>query len=600
MKFNRSILLAFDEKWCGSYQVPASLIFKVAGGREYRLASLRLCLAGSLIGELVGYFLITLGLLSYWPVWVFLCGICLKISGELASAFFQNKSGTLLSIELYKYLKRLSMHSVEIHSLLADRGCSEAEINSLQSLGTDVYQSELNGYQRARIVNIGAPLACGLALLINRDIATALVVFILGLISFPLGERFFKENIFRRESELRLGLAAQLLPYIEKIYKEHVWLTTRVNFLSQLPLLLFTFRFLWNSSGQLLSSFFGLTQGLAGLTGTLAFQKARATSIRTTTTTEHLINALSSPYLIVTPQRWEEHCLKEPAVQSASLKIKNGIVLTDFCPHYPFGEQKVASVSCVIPSGSIRLLRAPSGKGKTTFLAALTHLIEHKGELFFATEGRFLNAHALSREVFDKKIFFFREENIDKSARLVDLFKGINFAACGALLKSAKARFDAMLIDLAWQSPDNLVELEIKNIEQRRASVFSVHMLDFLKELRKLQIERVSVCLKNAGGNLGGDRIFYQRNFATLSSGEKRRLVALIALESCRASDDIDFVILDEPLTHLDTTNMAYQMQTLREMQELVRPPAMLVISHHFVEEMRKKLGGVEEIGFGG
>ena len=180
--------------------------------------------------EIWGYFFITLGLSAYRPLWIFFTGIVLKIGGAIIGAFFQNKSGTFLSLELQKYLKRLSTHSLEIQSFLAGRGCSETEINSLQSLPTEVYQSELNGYQRSRILNIGAPLFCGFALLVNGDITTAFIVIILGLASFPIGERFFKENTFRRESELRLGLAAQLLQYVDKIYKEHVWLTVKVNF----------------------------------------------------------------------------------------------------------------------------------------------------------------------------------------------------------------------------------------------------------------------------------------------------------------------------------------------------------------------------------
>jgi hypothetical protein len=370
--------MSFDKAWCGNNQVSASLLSDLSeeNTQAKTIAIFRFFLAFSLIVELFGYFLITFGFSFQRPIWFFFSGVVLKMGGVLFGAFFQNKAGTSLSLELQKNLKKLSTHALEIKSFLSERGCSETEINSLATLPSAVYQSELNGYQRARILNIGAPIFCGLALLANGDTITSFIVIILGLLSFPIGERFFRENTFRKESELRLGQAAQLSDYVERVYNEHIWLTTKVNFLSQLPLLLFSFRFIWNGSGQLLSSFFGLTQGLAGLTGTLAFQKARVASMRTTETTTHLIHALSSPYLIVTPQRWRQHSQAHATKDSAFFPgSKEGIMLVDFSPTIPFQEKEIFSISCFIPFGAAYILKAPSGRGKSTFLAAVTHLI---------------------------------------------------------------------------------------------------------------------------------------------------------------------------------------------------------------------------------
>ncbi len=598
MHLKKSIIVEFDKKWCRDIQVPASLLFELSGNKKtsITLASFRFFVALFLLAELLGYFFITLGFSASSSIWIFLAGIILKIGGTIVSAFFQNKSGIFLSLELQKYLKRLNTHSLEIRSFLAERGCSESEINALQSLPTEVYQSELNSHQGSRILNIGAPFFCGLALLANGDIITSFVVIILGLASFPIGEKFFKEST-RRESELRLGLAAQIPQYVNKIYSEHVWLTTKVNFLSQLPLLLFAFRFIWNGTGQLLASFFGLTQGLAGLTGTLAFQKARVAAMRTTKTVSHLIHALASPYLIVTPQRWKEHCSGNEKIGIPTLaENHNGLFLKDFSPNVPFQEKEIFSISCFIPFGSICLLKAPSGKGKSTFLSALTHLIEHRGDLLFVNNGQVLNAHELSRDKFDSKIFFFKEENVDKSVRVIDLCKNITFIEIEPFLQKSRIHFDSLLVDLAWKSPDNLVEQEIKNLESHRQAVFPNQMLDFLKDLRKRQSVQIQLFLEKSKGNLVTEHIFPERNFLTLSSGEKRRLTTLMALESCRTLKEIRFVILDEPLTHLDKTNIDYQLQAIHEMQKLTFPPAILIISHHFIEEMNEKLCSVQEI----
>lgn len=148
--------------------------------------------------------------------------------------------------------------------------------------------------------------------------------------------------------------------------------------------------------------------------------------------------------------------MKGKTIKPDAYELRDGLIFQDFCPSVPFHEKAIFSVSCTIPSGSVCLLRAPSGKGKSTFLSALTHLIEHTGDLMFAIEGQYVNVHTLSREDFDKKTFFFQEENVDKSARLIDLFKNINYFTCEDLLRSE--------ILTEWtescNSPELLTEME--------------------------------------------------------------------------------------------------------------------------------------------
>jgi len=597
VKLNFFSLISFDKLWSGNHQVPTSLLIEISGERnsERKLALFRFFLMLSIVAELFGYFFITFGLSLQTTSLLFFLGIFLKIGGTLVGSFFQNKAGIFLSLKLQSYLKQLKSCSLEVHSLLADRGCSEAEINALRTLPSDVYQSEINSYQSARILNIGIPISCGLALFMSGDVFTAMLVIILGLISFPIGEGFLIDSTLRKESKLRLGLAAQLLQYVDKVYREHVWLTTKVNFLSQLPLLLFAIRLIFNGSGQLLASFFGLVQGLAGLTGTLAFQKSRVGAMRATETTTHLIQALNSPYLIITPKRWKEHCLNDKSSKiEPSIEKEDGVLLKNFSPIVPSQEHGFFSVSCFIPTGTLCLLKASSGKGKSRFLAALTHLIEHTGDIYFSSNGLLINAHKLSRKEFDAKIFFLREDDIEASARIMDLFKVITFEKNRHFIEESKISFDTLLVDLALKSPDNLIEQEIKNIEDKKLSAFPTSMLYFLKNLRNRQVIQIQELLDKARGNLASDRIFPERTFLTLSAGEKRRLMALIALETCRTIKETTLVILDEPLTHLDQKNIDEQMQCILDMQKLPHPPSILLISHLFIDEIREKLSGVQ------
>ena len=60
-----------------------------------------------------------------------------------------------------------------------------------------------------------------------------------------------------------------------------------------------------------------------------------------------------------------------------------------------------------------------------------------------------------------------------------------SFLKMNLSFRKIKTYFDPLLVDLAWQSPDNLIEQEIKNIEAIKPSVFPCQMLEFLKDLEK-------------------------------------------------------------------------------------------------------------------
>jgi len=294
-----------------------------------RLKTYRFGITFCLCGELLGSFLTTMGLFAGTPILFLIVGIFLKCGGGILSSFLQNHSALMQSLEIEEQLKILKSYTHESQALLSEKGCSEAEIRSLPNLPLDVYQAELQSFQRNRLLNLLTPLSCSLALVINGEIVLPLVIIFFGMISFPLGEFFFKQHAFRQESELRLGKSARLISYLRNIYKDHIKLTLKINGLSQLPVLLFAIRVIWNSSGELLASFYGLTQGLIGLTESLAFQRVRVLSQRSTLTTKKLYEVLSNPEYIITPNRWKVH-VEAKAKREYIRNFESGMALVDF------------------------------------------------------------------------------------------------------------------------------------------------------------------------------------------------------------------------------------------------------------------------------
>lgn len=589
-----------DRIWCSNTQLPASLLYELTSDKNssIQLAYLRLKTSLCVLLELLGLFLMTLGFFSSESLGMLIAGMLLKITGGLGGAYFLNCSGVLLSLELQECLKYLKMSGREIHAFLANKGCSESEINSIAILPNEVYQSELNSYQRAKLINIGSPIICSFALFISGEVVTSIIVISLGLLSFPAGEMFFKEHTFRAESEMRLGRSAHLMSYIRKVYRDHITLTLKVNFLSQIPYALFVLRFIWNGSG-LLASFFGLSQGLVGLTGTLGFQRSRMVSLRTTETAKHVIASITSSDLIITPKRFLEHSQQMGPLNSLPLnQISKGVVFQNFSVRASGNIKTLPAIDCSIESGGVTILRAPSGQGKSTFLLAAMHLLEHSGDIYFVNDSQLTNIHSLKKRDLEKAIYYFREETIEKSSRIIDIFKPLINKQLIAYLNENKKDFGNELVDLAWLASDNLIEQEIVKIRENQPSVFHKDMQNFLTDMRDRRSEILKEMLIFAGGNLALPNITPERLFDTLSAGEKRRLVATIAFESVKSSKEIKLVILDEPFTHLDKDSINRQLETIRHLQKMSSAPSILIISHHFIDEVHAFLNNVHIINF--
>ncbi len=588
---------AFDRVWCGKTQLPASLITQFSDHilLSYQITRLRFYSAFCVVLQVLGTFFMTFGLFSQQPTALLIMGILLKVVGGVLSSYFQNRSGVLWSLEIQDSLKHLKTHAQEITALLTDKGCSEAEIHLIHQLPTEVYHSELNSYQQTSLLHVFNPLACGLALLLNEEIVTAVLVMSLGLLSFPIGEYFFRNHAFRHESELRLGRSASLISYLKRVYDEHLSLTLQVNALSQAPLILFGLRFLWNSSGQLLATFFGLVQGLAGLTGTLAFQRTRALALQSTKTAQHLLAILNSEAFLITPQRWREHQLQPEnlLLKEKELGCYEGVAFVNFSVSLSLQSQELKllpAINCIIPSQGACIVQAPSGIGKSTFLAATLHLIAHTGDLYLISGNTWHNVHQLVREEFEASVLFFKEENSGKTTRLIDLFKEVLVIRLAALQMEMREQFGPLLTNLAWQAADNLIEQEIQHINRGQPSVFPPDMLLALIQMRLQQVALVNQFCKQAGGNLVTPQIFPERVFLTLSSGEKRRLICTLALERAKVTNQVKLLILDEPLAHLDIQSIEDQIQTICAIQKLPQAPALLIISHLHVTELAKQL----------
>jgi len=224
-------------------------------------------------------------------------------------------------------------------------------------------------------------------------------------------------------------------------------------------------------------TYYGLTQGLVGMVGLLAFQKSRTNSFRAVQTASHLLAALNDDAFLLTSKQWKNH-VQQTCLSGPPSPAHAGIAIHSFQTQ-AFTKSEL-QLNLTIPYGQACLLKAPSGYGKTTLLMALLHLINHAGDLFYAENQKWMNTHDLSKSEMRNKFLWLNSDHIEPNDRLVDLFKELFKAPLNDLYQDFTKQWGPLCADLAWNSSDALLEFEIQKMENGRFDIFHSSMLTSL------------------------------------------------------------------------------------------------------------------------
>jgi len=587
------LLLEADRKICGENQLPATFYERISGDQTEaeQLARGRVTVAAGTAIEIAGTGLATFGLSKEVPPSVFALGTVLNVLGGMIKMNAMNENGTKWTLMLRHKLDLLGVHGAAVEAALIDAGISDEEVRGLYSLPRDVYNSELTSFNSQRARNTLRPISSGIAMAGYGDYVTAGVVTMLGLSSFPVGEYFYKQADKFRAAQSRAGQTAKHIPYQRKVLGDHIGMTNKINFVGHTPEILFAVKYLFDTGGNVLAAFNGLQQGLEGLSGTLSFQRSRESSRRTVEIATNLIKTISDRPFIATPQRWNEHVSENGACILSNIPIKDGLVVTGFKAFLPSGERtSLAPLNLTVSCGESVVLRAESGTGKSVTLMALMHLLEHEGGLHIVQNSQAVDVHTMAgpSELSDK-IALITEEGINGTERVADLFRKPFQESHIELFNEHTNNYDQMLVEVAWQMTDNLLEAEIKKIQEGEKGVFPHNMLRSLQEIRDTRSIWVNEILDKQGGNIATKSVRAQRVFSTLSAGERRRLLVAVAEATVDVGGKVA-IILDEPLAHLDVKNRKLQLERLRLMQERNEPVALILVSHENVEELQTGL----------
>jgi len=563
--------------------------------RAQQIAVWRLVMLISVAMTVAGGGLTTFGLSQRGKVTIFLIGVVFATVGYIADMHAKNAVGGIWTIGFRVKLGKLGFHKTILQAALVDSGVPSEEVQSLHSMAHELYGLELEGLRMREWLNIGRPIVNAMAIALYGDWWLALAVVVLGLSYTPVGKIAQKAEA-RRQAKIQAGTSAHHIDFLHRLYEERVLMTDMLNGISMLPKAAFALKYLINA-GNLLAAMNGLTDGLSGLTSCLTFQKLKVTNARATATTERLISILGNEPFI-TPQTWATHTAgKQPAIEVPP-HVQSGLVVKNFRGKLPSNRHaRLPALNFSLASGEAIVLQAPSGTGKSMTLLGLMHLLENSGDEYIVHDSQAINVHSLSSaQELTNYMLFISEEGVEHTARIVDLFKAYFREQHPELYAEHLARHPQMLVEVAWAMADNLLDVSIARLEhtsQHAANeqpAFPASMLPDLCRLNQVRTTWVDSILQAQHGNMASRDVHAKRMFASLSAGERRRLLVTVAAASHRP-----IVIFDEPLAHLDDHNRALQLEQLRQLQagdqaRGEQPVALLIVAHEHVQQLHDKL----------
>lgn len=594
-----NLLFRADKRICGENQIPAELFAELTddlqGARDLAKARITCCIGSGT--KVIGTGLNTFGLSTTASPLIFALGSVLTISGAMVKIHTKNVAGSSWDMALRERIDQLGPHQITTKAALIDAGFAQEEIESLHSLPAGVYNAELKAAHIQQLESSLSPICSGIAMAGYHDFWAATAVAGLGLLSFPLGQHFYKESDLVRAAKFRIGKSTRLIEFLKRTYKEHVAMTDKTNFITHTSEILFAIKYLLGRGGNALPALYGFQQGLQGLSSVLATQRDRELTKRTTEIATHFIKTFVLRPFITTAKRWIEHLKESEELESPNISILNGLVIRNFVAQSPSGEKTVlAPISLDVSLNSALIIKADSGTGKSVTLMGIMHLLEHSGSIYLVKDGKLTNVHSLQGpDGIAEEIVLITEEGIRGNDRVVDLFKESFLNSNRQLYLQLKEKYDPLLVDLAWKAADNLLEQEIEKIEKSEECVFPREMKQTLIDIRDVRNAWVLSHLKKQGGNIAESRIHPERVFSTLSAGEKKRMLVTVAEASVQTRRRTA-IILDEPLAHLDDRNRELQLKALQRIQEGDSPVALLIVSHQNIDELQSGLNNCKVV----
>lgn len=595
----QKVIFKLDELLCNKYCVPAKYYQAMNGDVDtaINIAKKRFVDLSVEILEEVGIGLTTYGLAKQGHINIFISGTVTEISARMMSMHLCNSTAAEWDLALNHKIQQLRRFRPAINSLLIDSGISSEEVYQLYSLPRKIYVTDLRKVVSKEIKKILGPVIVASAMFAYGDYWTAIGVLAIGLSAIPISKQFHNFDKQRINSS-RIAVSAKNLKFQKLLFKKHVWLTNAVNFMAEMPKILFAIKYIQQTVNNNLAALNGITRGLKSLSASLSAQRQKEVHHRNTEIAIHLINSITSKPFIATEKNWQRHISDKGIDRSPKVKdFEKGIIIQNFKAITPSGmDVNMREINVSVKASEAVILEGSSGIGKSSTLMALLHLLEHKGEVYLVKNGKTKNIHELSGiDEVRKNIAYVTLDDLEPNDKLVDLFKEIYKRINRKEYEIQKLKYGIMMTEVAWSTADNLLQKEINKLRNSEKCTFPIQMLEDLIELRSERNKWVDAWINQQNGNLLKEEVNSQRVLTSLSSGEQRRMMVAVANAEVEYGEKLA-VIIDEPLANLDSKNRQLQIQRLRTMQNAQSPVALIIVSLDYIDELKKGLKACQRV----
>lgn len=520
-----------------------------------------------------------------------------------------NEIGSSQNTEMLRMLKETSSVRPQVYSGLLEAGYTQEQIKKLDSLPLDLYNTMFGTTNRQTVANILNPISVGIAMSMYGDKVLGSLIAGVGLSGFPLGDWLYAKSSSRISRKLDLSTSAKNYVYRTQVYlKEYFPQTFRTNLLTISPQFIKAGALLLGATDNL-ARLTGVNNALLGLAGLLTAMRTKYSNVMTVGVARKLIETVNSPSFLFRPSNYIDHA-ETAGNQLIELPTPDfsGLVVKGMKVKLPSGKSSgYEKLTFHIESGKVLVIKGKSGEGKSVLLSGITQVLDHDGQVVLAENGAQTNVHEFAnssdpmKEINDR-IIVGSVRNIDQLAQVIDVLTPAFNAQYE--MPEFESEQDQLEFDVGITIANNLLRKEVSLFENPTSkrvglikvqdkAMFSDQVMSELSRYYNVRRDWVAGKLSSSGefGNLANGRVTSESAIEQLSDGERKRLMLLSVCELVEANTNAQVVLLDEPLSGLDSdTNIPLVIESIKKLAKVRGGIAVGIITHDHVDKLQNQL----------
>ena len=417
---------------------------------------------------------------------------------------------------------------------------------------------------------------------LTGQITWAIVVFVVFIGTVYLKGKYLINDFSTRTTLSLYANYSMNIPLLKAMNLSHLFYTLKVNLISNLSILISGLSLIFPIGSNVLAAFWGISTAIGQIEGAYSKVSERFDTEAKIRLIKSLFEMMGSNNFLISQDNLVQHLEKKN--QIVVTNNDNGILVNSFKLNLDFLESnQIDDLNLFIKYGDVAVIKAISGKGKTTLVNAIAHKINHSGDIIAIEGNKKIDIHSyIQKNKIEKFVKFFSTDDITSTLTISEIFNSI-------LLSNFKNSFKGIEHSIV-QTGLSLSKSMLNDFTNKTGNRVKPEIIEVVTKYIQSREKYVNKLLSNTKGNLNNKNINSERIFSTLSSGEKLRLVSLFAKEYVKVFKP-KLIILDEPFGQLDKEiNLPIQVEVIKSIIKQKDPPSVIIISHQYIDVLEKEL----------